>query len=235
MMGASTLVRAAVCFAALLLSAACAGTQTQSSDYPSLARATFGLAIPSTNDLELHNAVDDGINHKNKKRKRLTLASVTPRVVSPKYRLQCVPFARAESGVQIFGDAYKWWGAANGRYNREDRPSEGAVLVMKSWREVQRGHVAVVTRVLGKRHIIVDHANWLNDGQIYLDTPVEDVSKKGDWSRVRVWHTPSKKWGTRVYTVRGFILPELVPVETQTRVAAATPKKRAKKRVPALS
>jgi hypothetical protein len=208
MNGARTIVRAAAGLAALLLTAACAGTQSVSSEYPALARSTFGLAIPATNDLTLHNAVDDGIQRKDKKRIRTTLASVSPRVVSPKYRLQCVPFARAESGVQIFGDAYKWWNAAVGRYGRQGLPQEGAVLVMKSWREVLRGHVAVVTRVLDRRHIIVDHANWLNDGLIYLDTPVKDVSKKNDWSQVRVWHTPTKKWGTRVYTVKGFILPE---------------------------
>jgi surface antigen len=229
MNGARTIVRAAACFAALLVSAACAGTQSVSTEYPALARSTFGLAIPATNDLALHNAVDDGIDHKTKKRNRMTLASVKPRVVSPKYRLQCVPFARAESGVQIFGDAYKWWNAAKNRYDRKARPSEGSVLVMKSWREVQRGHVAVVTRVVDPRHIIVDHANWLNDGQIYLDTPVQDVSKKGDWSRVRVWYTPGKKWGTRVYTVKGFILPERVFAEAKTSTDT-NPRKRTKKR-----
>jgi CHAP domain len=226
MNGAGAILRAAVCVAALLLSAACAGNQSVSNDYPALARATFGLAIPATNDLDLHNELDDGIAHKSRRHSRLMLASVSPRVVSPKYRLQCVPFARQESGVLIFGDAYKWWNAAFGHYGRQARPTEGSVLVMKSWREALRGHVAVVTRVLDSRHIIVDHANWLNDGLIYLDTPVEDMSKKNDWSKVRVWHTPSSKWGSRVYTVKGFIVPERDFME-------ANAKKRPKK--PALS
>lgn len=171
--------------------------------------------MPSNPDLALHNQVDDGITRKVKRHVRV--ASVTPRVISPKNRLQCVPFARAESGVQIFGDAYKWWNAASGRYDRRDRPTEGAVLVMKSFREALRGHVAVVTRIVNPTEIIVDHANWLNDGQIYLDTPVQDVSKKNDWSRVRVWHTPSGKWGSRVYTVKGFILPDRVYAQASTR------------------
>jgi hypothetical protein len=227
MNGARTVVRAAGCFAALLLSAACAGSQGVSSEYPALARSTFGLAIPATNDLALHNAVDDGLEHKARQRSRMTFASVKPRVVSPKSRLQCVPFARAESGVLIFGDAYKWWNAAKDRYGRQARPSEGAVLVMKSWREVQRGHVAVVTRVVDSRHIVVDHANWLNDGQIYLDTPVQDVSKKGDWSQVRVWFTPGKKWGTRVYTVKGFIVPDRIFADASANTG---PKRRGRKR-----
>ena len=42
--------------------------------------------------------------------------------------LQCVPFARTFSGIQIFGDAYTWWQQASGKYNKGFVPKTGAVL-----------------------------------------------------------------------------------------------------------
>ena len=36
----------------------------------------------------------------------------------------------------------------------------------------------------------------MNKGEIDLATPVLDVSKNNDWSRVRVWHIPSGQFGT---------------------------------------
>jgi hypothetical protein len=54
---------------------------------------------------------------------------------------------------------------------------------------------------------VVDHANWGNDGRIYLDAPMKDESPKNDWSMVRVWYTPNNAWGKRIYRTRGFILP----------------------------
>ena len=30
--------------------------------------------------------------------------------------LQCVPYARDVSGIQIYGDAHTWWDQAQGRY-----------------------------------------------------------------------------------------------------------------------
>ena len=45
--------------------------------------------------------------------------------------LQCVPFARMLSGIQIFGDAWTWWQKAAGRYAQGFVPKAGAVLVFK--------------------------------------------------------------------------------------------------------
>src|SRR4051794_32221196 len=42
--------------------------------------------------------------------------------------LQCVPFARAVSGITLFGDAWRWWSEAAGRYGRGHRPQPGGVL-----------------------------------------------------------------------------------------------------------
>jgi hypothetical protein len=68
--------------------------------------------------------------------------------------------------------------------------------------------VAVVRKVISDREIVVDHANWLNGGEISLESPVMDVSEDNDWSRVRVWYTPGDHYGGRVYEVQGFILSD---------------------------
>lgn len=132
--------------------------------------------------------------------------SAAPRILRDGAPLQCVPYARAHSGVGIWGDAYTWWDRAAGRFGRAKEPEPGAVMVMKSYNNAQRGHVAVVRRVLNDREIVVDHANWLNTGEIGLDNPVMDVSEDNDWSRVRVWYAPGGHYGGRVYEVQGFIL-----------------------------
>lgn len=131
-----------------------------------------------------------------------------PEVLDPGKNMQCVPFARAESGVDIRGDASTWWQQAREQdYDTTDEPSEGAVMVLRGYKDSSRGHVAVVRRVENDREIVIDHANWLNDGKIYLDQPVMDVSDDNDWSRVRVWYAPGRTYGARIYTVQGFILP----------------------------
>jgi surface antigen len=130
-----------------------------------------------------------------------------PRLIRMSARLQCVPYARAESGVDIRGDAKVWWEQAAGRYSRSKAPEAGAVIVMNGYNGANRGHVAVVRRVVSTRKIVVDHANWLNQGEVTVDVPVKDVSTKGDWSAVRVWHVPGGHWGKRIYTAKGFIAP----------------------------
>jgi hypothetical protein len=128
------------------------------------------------------------------------------RVTNYRARLQCVPFARRESGVEIFGNANTWWRQAQGRYETTEEPSEGAVMVLHGYRTNARGHVAVVKEMVSPRLAIVDHANWLNGGEITRDVPVMDVSEAGDWSEVRVWNVTGRHWGGRTYRVQGFIL-----------------------------
>jgi hypothetical protein len=130
-----------------------------------------------------------------------------PHVADHAARLQCVPYARGASGIQIFGDARTWWAQAAGRYPRSSMPAPGSVLVIRSHNGIGRGHVAVVSRVDSSRLIRVDHANWLNGGEISLGVPVLDVSPGNDWSEVRVWHIPGGHWGGRVYLAEGFIHP----------------------------
>jgi hypothetical protein len=133
------------------------------------------------------------------------LAEVRPRIVDAD--LQCVPFARDASGIDIRGNANRWWTLAQGKYTRSRRPQEGAVFVMRGYSTARRGHVAVVKQILDPRTIVVDHANWGNDGRIYLSAPMRDESPKNDWSKVRVWYTPTNQWGRRLYRAKGFILP----------------------------
>lgn len=122
--------------------------------------------------------------------------------------IQCVPYAREASGIEIYGNAHTWWRQAAGRFERGALPKVGAVMVLSKTQRLKYGHVAVVTRVIDSRNIEVEHANWGNDRQtrsvIYKAMPVKDVSKNNDWSKARFWHYPSSSYG-RVYPVSGFI------------------------------
>lgn len=133
--------------------------------------------------------------------------SAPPRISDPLAHLQCVPFARTASGVQIYGNANTWWAQASGRYPQSSLPAVGSVFVMRGYRDNSRGHVAVVSRIESSRVIRVDHANWLNNGEISVDVPVLDVSPDNDWSQVRVWYIPGGQWGGRIYEAEGFIHP----------------------------
>lgn len=124
--------------------------------------------------------------------------------------LQCVPYAREHSTVNIHGDAYTWWDKAAGIYARGDTPIEGSVMVLVGYAGSHRAHVAVVRRMVSARRILIDHSNWLNEGAIYVNDPVMDVSANNDWSQVKVWNIRTGSWGTRVYAVRGFIGPNRI-------------------------
>ena len=119
--------------------------------------------------------------------------------------LQCVPYAREHSQIKIMGDAWTWWDKASGKYERGPNPATGAVLVLTGYAGPNRGHVAVVRRVVSAREIRIDHANWLDDGSIYVNDPVVDVSTANDWSQVKVWNIKTGGWGTKIFPVRGFI------------------------------
>jgi len=121
--------------------------------------------------------------------------------------LQCVPYARDHSQVKIYGDAADWWGKADGLYSRTEEPELGSVLVLTGYAGPHHGHVAVVTAMVSSREIRVDHANWLNDGAIFTNDPVVDVSPDNDWSQVKVFNERTGAWGGRVYLVQGFIGP----------------------------
>lgn len=133
--------------------------------------------------------------------------------------LQCVPFAREEAGIEIYGNANTWWRQAQGRFETSASPEEGGVMVLRGYATANRGHVAVVREIVSSRLVIVDHANWLNNGEITRNVPVRDVSPNNDWSQVQVWHVPGRHWGSRTYTVQGFIIGALEEAKAQQAAA----------------
>ena len=135
--------------------------------------------------------------------------------------LQCVPYARDHSNIQLYGDAYTWWDQAEGRYARSATPSEGAVMALYNYAGPERGHLAVVRSIIDERTIRVDHANWLDDGEIFVSDPVRDVSPDNDWSQVRVYNIRNRAWGGRIYPVQGFIGPG--PDDGMALAAKSTP------------
>lgn len=146
---------------------------------------------------------------------------VSRRAGAPDPTAECVPFARALSGIEIIGDAWTWWAQAEGRYRRGRTPEVGAVMVFRATEEMPLGHVAVVTAVLGPRAVLVSHRNWaggLEKGRIDLDRPVEDVSPRNDWSGVRVWHEATQRLGPGVHLLAGFVHPHINPERRDDRV-----------------
>ncbi|MEO1046033.1 MAG: CHAP domain-containing protein [Pseudomonadota bacterium] len=135
--------------------------------------------------------------------------------------LQCVPYARQQSGISIYGDAHTWWHQAGGRYARGNQPAVGAVLAFRPIGRMRLGHVATVSAIVDDRTILLDHANWspINGrrGQIERDVRAVDVSPANDWSQVRVWYAPINDLGTTRYPVHGFIYnapPGMIPDAT---------------------
>jgi hypothetical protein len=134
-------------------------------------------------------------------------ADSAPATVDSGPHLECVPYARDHSTVNLHGDAYTWWDKAAGVYARGNSPLLGAVMVLVNYAGRRHAHVAVVRRIISPREIRIDHANWLNDGAIYVNDPVIDVSADNDWTQIKVWNIRKSSWGTRVYAVKGFIGP----------------------------
>lgn len=143
--------------------------------------------------------------------------------------LQCVPYARAISGIDIHGDARTWWDQASGLYGRGQEPEIGAVLAFRATSSMPLGHVAVVSAIIDSRHVLLDQANWSRPGQIERDALAVDVSAEGDWSAVRVWYAPTEALGTRINPTYGFIyheqpgvqIAELDDVQPSTAVLAS--------------
>lgn len=123
--------------------------------------------------------------------------------------LQCVPFARQSSGIQLYGDALTWWDQAEGRYARGRSPRVGAVMSFRPHGAMTLGHVATVSRIIDPRTVLLRHANWSpidgRRGQIEKDVRAVDVSPDNDWSEVRVWYAPIGDLGTTHWPVNGFI------------------------------
>jgi surface antigen len=134
--------------------------------------------------------------------------------------LECAPFARALTGVRLGGAAASWWTQAQGRYARSATPADGSVLVLRQEPRLPYGHVAVVSRVVSSREILVTQANWVHH-RVTQDQPVVDVSADNDWTLVQVWWPPAGQLGTHDYPAYGFIRPDRA--QSHDAIAAATP------------
>ncbi|MBB3033517.1 CHAP domain-containing protein [Alteriqipengyuania lutimaris] len=142
--------------------------------------------------------------------------------------LQCVPYAREVSGIDIYGDAHTWWEQAAGRFERGATPREGAVMAFVPTGNMPLGHVAAVARVIDSRTVLLDHANWSpidgRRGQIERNVKAVDVSPNNDWSEVRVWYHPLQALGTTAWPVHGFIYSDGTPrAQPRQQFARATP------------
>ena len=126
---------------------------------------------------------------------------------------QCVPYARMISGVEIYGNAHTWWAQAEGKYARGRQPVEGAVMSFQATQRMRLGHVAMVSKVLSDREVLLTHANWSRRGGVEKDVIAVDVSEAGDWSRVKVWFASNNGLGTSTYPVNGFIYADGAPTK----------------------
>lgn len=146
-----------------------------------------------------HSALHSGFNR--------AYSSYAPRSWRPSWQssaLQCVPFARENSGIELSGDAGTWWNNASGLYERGARPEVGSILNFRATGHMRMGHVAVVTNVISGRHIEIDHANWGAPGRISRNIDVVDVSPSNDWTQVRVALSQAEDYGS-TYPTFGFI------------------------------
>lgn len=153
--------------------------------------------------------------------------------------LQCVPYARQVSGIQIYGDAHTWWDQAEGRYARGHTPKVGAVMAFRPNGNSHLGHVAAVSKVIDSRTVLIRHANWspINGrrGQIEDNVRAIDVSPANDWSEVRVWYGPSQALGATRWPLAGFIYASKPKKNELLRDRATTPAAPALIRQPALA
>jgi len=186
-----------IALAAAVLLAGCTGQTGVQKAKPASPRPTATVPGEQTASLPRAGILDTSV-----------FARPSTRIITPSRPLQCVPYARQASGIDLRGDAWTWWKSAKGLYRQGQRPTVGAVLVLKRTARLRGGHLAVVTAILNNREVLVDQANWLNTGQIHVSTPVRDVSPKNDWSAVRVWYSPGDTYGVRTYAADGFIYSE---------------------------
>jgi CHAP domain len=130
---------------------------------------------------------------------------------NPSVAANCALYARAETGVALFGAAGGWWDAAAGRYERGQVPAVGSILVFRRTQRIPSGHVAVVVKVVSANEILVNHANWYR-GTVSRGMSVIDTSPGHDWTSVAVLDLASGKHGSD-YPAHGFVYPGTGPRE----------------------
>lgn len=146
----------------------------------------------------------------NKKSAARTAKTVAGKTV-PQPRWNCVSYLKHLTGLDVRGDAWRWWGSAKEfGLSRANAPAAGSVLVLKKTKRLPKGHVGMVAEVVSDREIILDHANWgwsrATRGKVHKAMRVIDVSAKNDWSQLRFMADGAQSFG-RVYPAYGFIVP----------------------------
>ena len=133
----------------------------------------------------------------------LVLASITDAAA-----VNCVQYVRAYSDFDLHGDAWHWWDNAAGVYHRGKAPRTGSVLVFKRAGAMRRGHVALVSQVIDRKTVLIDHANWASKrrekGRVERRVAAIDCSGRHDWSAVCVWNKLAHAFG-RPHPTNGFI------------------------------
>lgn len=130
-------------------------------------------------------------------------------------------YARDVTGVSLDGNAASWWPHAEGRYERGHSPQVGAILVFKPYGRMHVGHVAVVSRVVNSREVLVDQANWVR-GRVTTAMSVVDASPLNDWTSVKVQYQGTHGRENPTY---GFIYPSAQPDDINKAFAALVPDK----------
>lgn len=131
----------------------------------------------------------------------------------------CALYARAVTGIDLYGAAGGWWYEAAGRYQRGQMPAVGSILVFRPTSGSPSGHVAVVSKIVGPSMVLVDQSNWYH-GRVTLGTPVADTSPSHDWTTVAVMNVDSGQFG-RDNPTFGFIYPQAGSGQTIMTVATA--------------
>lgn len=162
----------------------------------------LGLAAAYMTPAHARTAIDAAIDEASSNDSEAGSALPAPKAPG---HLECVPYARSTSGIQIYGDAHTWWGQAKDRYATGHSPRVGAVMAIPPFNNSRLGHVATVSRIVDARTILLSHANWSAPGEIERNVTALDVSPRNDWSQVRIWYAPSKGLGNTHWPVAGFI------------------------------
>lgn len=115
------------------------------------------------------------------------------------------------SGIKIFGNAGTWWSQAAGKLARGKMPKPGAVMAFLPTQKMRIGHVAMVSKIVSAREVLLTHANWSRRGRVETDVRAVDVSENGDWSKVKVWYAGAM--GISTHPVNGFIYSDKPGVE----------------------
>src|SRR5260221_14409678 len=102
----------------------------------------------------------------NKEGAPMTFRTVTPfmlafcfsvAVAAPASAINCVQYVKQTTGIELSGDAWKWWVSAEGRFERGRSPETDAVMVFSRTKAMRSGHVAIVREGIDNRTIRINH------------------------------------------------------------------------------